>query len=650
MLAESMWQQGTVLPKGWINNNGDLMLPSGALIVAPLLRWFPNGFSLHAFTGVFSAITLLWSLVGLLRALRIQSSLRIFVATMVASGFSLVFAQMVFAQTTYFWWSAGFFVGATLICNYRISDVASKMRWATIGALSVLVFVISFANPGRVLLMMVAPLYGFDWILRRAKNSNSAFDSGWRRWATAIGANDRLTVIGIGLAFALALLIYETLKFAGVTQAAYGAANLYWGGWPSVWKHAVTFFQGWFYYLGATGLADSAPSMFGWASCVLRYSFAIALSGVAVIEVASFRKHDDILRRGMVVAFLAGLVPVLIIFLLFEPLAVDVTSERYFTVPIYIVVVLFACRLRAVPQNCERPLAYALAICGVALVGISAQRFLPMSTFGTAEFWQLKQTSQERLAELLKREGLTWGYATWWNAGATTVLADASVRVTPVELAGNGISRFGYMVLKDWYRPDRWEGVTFLALSRDQASAQRLQMLRLMLGAPVRTVDSPEYRVLVYDRNIAQDFSCGNEISLDRALVRGARAPRLLSAELVAVDGDSYPRLLRVHMRNDADVPIAGTGRYPMSVGTQLLDAEGNVVSADWNHTLLSCSLLPGAEVTMNIMLPAASAGDWRIRVDLVQEQIAWLGDWGVPPLSLPLAVGAKALDTSIRR
>jgi hypothetical protein len=553
---------------------------------------------------------------------------------------------MVFAQTTYCWWSAGFFAGAALICRYRRTCPGPVGRWSSVILVFALVFAISFANPARVLLMMVLPLYAFDWTLRRAnerKNVNEAV--GWRSWVMFAGADDRLTGIGLILAFSLALVAYETLKFLGVTHAAYGAANLYWGGWPSVWKHAATLYHGWFYYLGAMEKAGNSTSFLDSVWWLLRYFIAIALIGVAVIEVAILRKQNDILRRGMTLAFISSFIPVLFVFLLFEPLAIDINSARYFTVPIYIVVVLSAFRLSDLVRGHERPMGYALALLGVTLIDISAQRFLPMSTFGTAQFWQLRQTPLTRLAQLLKREGLDWGYATWWNAGAITVLTDSSVRVTPVDLLESGVHQFGYMVLKEWYLPERWKGETFLALSRDQASAKRMDLLERILGAPQRIVDSPDYRVLVYGHNITQDFVCSNDFAMDAALVRGAPGPRLLSAELVASEGEVTPRLLKVRLRNDAAAAIGGAGRYPMAVGIQLLDREGHVSAQDWNHTLLSCPISPGAEASMNVVLPEAPPGEWKIRVDLVQEQIAWLGDWGVPPLYLPLAVGSVRSD-----
>ena len=70
MLADAMWQQGRLLPQHWINNNGDLLVPSGALLIAPLLRWFPNGFAVHAVAGVFAALLLTGSLAWLLRPVR----------------------------------------------------------------------------------------------------------------------------------------------------------------------------------------------------------------------------------------------------------------------------------------------------------------------------------------------------------------------------------------------------------------------------------------------------------------------------------------------------------------------------------------------------------------------------------------------------
>jgi len=646
MLAESIWQQGRVLPHGWINNNGDLMVPSGALIIAPLLRWFPNGFALHGLVGVLATVVLLGSWAWLMQMLGIPGPVTLFVTTLVASGFSLFFAQMVFAQATYFWWSAGFFAGAALICRHRRVEVEPVGRWARVVWLFALVFAISFANPTRVFLMMVLPLYAFDWVLRSTDDrSKIRAATDWRFWSALFGADDRLTVVGLGLAFALAALAYEMLKFLGITHAVYGAAGLYWGGWPSVLNHAATFYHGWFYYLGATEATNGLPPLLDPLWVLLRYGIAIALIGVGVIEVATLRKQKDVLRRGMTVAFVTAFVPVLLIFLLFEPLAVNKAAERYFTVPIYILVVLCAFRLRDMVRASERLTTYALAFAGIALVGLSAQRFLPMPTFGSGQFWQIRQTPHMRLADLLEREGLHWGYATWWNAGVVTVLTDSLVRVTPVDLADNGIYPFGYMVLNDWYLPDRWNGETFLALSHDQAGTSVMRTLQLVLGTPARTIDSPDYRVLVYGHNISHDFACASNASVDEPLAKGAPSPRLLSAELVADDGEGTPRRLDVRLRNDANVTIGGAGRYPMAVGIQLLDDEGRVSAKDWNHTLLPCPILPGAEASMRVVLPEAPPGKWKIRVDLVQEQVAWLGDWGVPPLHLPLAVGSVQSD-----
>lgn len=637
MLAQSMWEQGRLLPQGWINNNGDLMVPSGVLIVAPLLHWLPNGFSVHAAASIFAVLLQIGSLLWLLRVLEMPRAVIAFLATLVASGFSFDITIMVFAQTTYVWWSAGFFLGAALIARQRLPNSApGRSRWLRPALLGVLVFCISFANPGRVGLMMVFPLYLFDRVLAHGLGDGEEATTRWLHMCRLLGVRDPVTMFGLGMSFVAASVLYAALAHLGITHASYNAASLHWGGVDSVRRHVATF-QGWFDYLGAgVNSNEMNPSAFGDLR-FFRWGIAIWLTGVGLSELLRLYYQSDAAHRAMAAAFTGAFVPIFLVYILFEPLAVNAGALRYFTVAIFIITVLSAFSLRNLLRFSPRAGRVVLATAGALLIPVSAQHFLPIDSLGRADFWNVKSSRTMQLAQVLQREHLRWGYATWWNAGATTVQADSSILVRPVDLDPGGLAPFAYMVLPDWYRPDAWKGETFLALTHDEATPSHLDQLLETLGKPLRTIESADYRILVFDRNISADFTCARQAPMNEPIVRGVPSTRIVSARLYAAGTARSPSAINVRIRNEGTFPVSGSGRYPMSVGLQLLDGQGVVIEPDWVHSPLHCPIEPGKETIVTVVLPDAAPAGSRIRVDLVQEGVAWLSDWGVTPIEIPL-------------
>ena len=235
MLAQAMVEQGQLFPKGWVYNNGDLMVPSGALIIAYVIPWLQNGFLAHAVSGLFASATLIAALIWLLRTLKMNWDVVVATTSLLVSGVSLLFAVSIFTQTTYFWWPAGFMVGAALIFKDRIDRSVRQDRFRprllTVALLFMLVFFISFANPPRVLVMVVAPLYLFDRAIVHITVAEGASPALGRRTMRLLGLDDALTAIGIGCAFLCAFLCYKAVRSCCATDVVYAAANLHWAGW-----------------------------------------------------------------------------------------------------------------------------------------------------------------------------------------------------------------------------------------------------------------------------------------------------------------------------------------------------------------------------------------------------------------------------------
>jgi hypothetical protein len=565
------------------------------------------------------------------------------ILTFVAAGVSLGFTSMVFVQTTYVWWCAGFCLGAGLIYSERSDRRASGLvPVLRMFALCALIFVISFANPGRVLLMMVLPLYAFDRVVAHALNPIRPADSSRiAHAARLLGLNDRYTWMTLAAGFALAAFVYFLLTHTGRIQSSYNAAGLRWGGVASVWRHLATLTY-WFDYLGA-GFSggDESPNLAA-PTRQFRYALALGATLLSLCEVVRLRRSPAP-RRGLAVALIVAFVPIFVVYTLFEPLAISGGTLRYFMVAFIIVIVLPAFVLDDLLAAWPVSMRGAMSACGCLLVLVAIQHFLPQSILARQPTTPISPASTRALAQELEAAGLQWGYATWWNAGATTVLSDAKIRVSPIEINTAGISPWRYMILKDWYLPSAWTGQTFLALRNDEYAWFTAKPLNYVLGEPKRLLETPGFKILVFEQNIASRFmSCDMEAHLDERLRKEGPSPKLISAKLESLNDSGAPQVLKVRIRNDTPLTLSGAGSYPLSVGVQLLDSKGRTVRGNWNHTLIGCPLQAGQESTITVLLPKAPPGDWRIHVDLVQEGVVWLGSWGLPTFSLPLIVGAE--------
>ncbi|HUD42830.1 MAG TPA: hypothetical protein VMR06_12640 [Dokdonella sp.] len=631
LLAEAMHAQGRLFPHGWVTNNGDLMVPSGALLIAPLLTWWPNGFAVHAVASVVLSLMLLGIVAWFLRVARISWLAVAITLTVLASGFTIYFTAMVFAQTTYFWWPAGFIAGAALLTRHHLSRAAAdggRSQWPLV-ALFVLVASVAFANPGRVGVMMLLPLYAFD---RTLAWSTAAPPGGLRSALMRLLPFATAPIVLIA-AWMVAFVVYRLLMNAEIVATRHSVSQLRLTDWPGFADHVRIFANGWFDYLGGSSYGVNQKP---WEPFMrtFRTSLAVAITAVAVVELRDLRRQHDPVCRALFFAFLAALLPVLALFLAFEPLAQDSSiSLRYFSVAYFILLLLCAWTIERWLRNASR-LTTGLLAAGCVMLAVSAvHRMIP---FGET-FWMTRTSMTMHLSRILQREGLTWGYATWWNAGATTVLSEGAVRVHPVEMYSQTVRPHPAMVDRHWYAPSAHRGRTFLAMRSAEATPAQRAHLEARFGPPEAVIEESDYRIQIYPRNIAADLSCAEAVvTIDTPLTEQEfDRLRILSAEPF----ETRPGVtgLRVRIRNDTARTIASAGAHPVTIGVHLHDAQGAMVSYDWLHAPLDCALTAGEERVLLVHLPEAPHGSYRMTVDLVQEGIAWFADKGADTITLPL-------------
>ncbi len=100
-------------------------------------------------------------------------------------------------------------------------------------------------------------------------------------------------------------------------------------------------------------------------------------------------------------------------------------------------------------RNYVLPLRFSVvgACVLVLMSGISFKTVAQMDKNG------IENNEKYHLAQTLEENGLTYGYATFWNSQAITVLSDSRVRAANIDINENGIAPCAYQANQNWFEP-----------------------------------------------------------------------------------------------------------------------------------------------------------------------------------------------------
>ena len=126
------------------------------------------------------------------------------------------------------------------------------------------------------------------------------------------------------------------------------------------------------------------------------------------------------------------------------------------------------------------------------------------------------QTPQDRLAGILAKNGLTDGYADFWNASHTTVASGNTVRVRAIRGQVPELGKPDYMEMQNWFCKTEWylsiphnfivfDGSGYLHVSED--------VVTMLLGEPEQILESDGYRIYIYDRDLTKEIVLPENIS-----------------------------------------------------------------------------------------------------------------------------------------
>lgn len=128
----------------------------------------------------------------------------------------------------------------------------------------------------------------------------------------------------------------------------------------------------------------------------------------------------------------------------------------------------------------------------LALVSLKAILPLPSGEVVLSE-------QKKELADTLEQYGLTNGYASFWNASATTVISNNKVHVRAVIGNNTSISMHSWGCKTEWYK----EPANFVVVSEDDPYGMTYNNMISVLGKPENVIEVNDLQILVYNYNIA---------------------------------------------------------------------------------------------------------------------------------------------------
>jgi hypothetical protein len=105
------------------------------------------------------------------------------------------------------------------------------------------------------------------------------------------------------------------------------------------------------------------------------------------------------------------------------------------------------------------------------------------------------------IKDYLVQNDLTYGYATFWNANAVTVLSNSKVKVRNIEMSDKQIEPYYYQGQHRWYDDQPGQEEYFLLLTRSEIASGYAAVDSLVEQAD-RQLDYQDYVILIFENNL----------------------------------------------------------------------------------------------------------------------------------------------------
>lgn len=489
LIAREIFDTRSFFPNEWNYVNGDLFIIFGHIFIVPLLAFLPAGFAVHAISGGIFAVMILhgiWMITGLAN---LPVWRRIAVVAVIASGISGFLAENLFGQVSY---------GVTIFFCCHLIFYASKYlypkefpnkKWLI---LLVGIFILVYwANPKRAFVTYSLPLISaLIWLFL------SGVDLNRRNLLELIGASFFGAVVGGFLHVATITKVNNVL----------GAANAHWLPYELILRNIKLSLKGIYAQLG--GLPQAGVSLFTEAGLYGGLRFAVASLVIVMVPIAIRRAMNNQTGKQKLLVLFAAFSLFFTFFLQITTSIADMSdpiqSSRYL-VP-GVVLCLIVLMMSEINRSHSPIWVLSIAIV-MTFLGSSAYHTYWLSGLSSERnFVHSNELNQERrkLLEVLAKKNLQYGYASYWNAGALSVLSDEKTKVRQIQIHNGLPVPMRHLSSNRWYRPAAWNGKTFLLLTDSEANLIDWGKMSKIGAIPIEQHKTAGFSIFIFADNLAR--------------------------------------------------------------------------------------------------------------------------------------------------
>lgn len=490
-MALEILRKHSPFPENWI---GATAIPVNPYIIVPLL-WAGATPIQAKLISQFALICLMAVAVWLFAKKGLGSRSWVLMIPCLFTYTSDITYDILYVQCAYTVQIAIILVVLALLCRnldeqsiLRMQDY--KLYWLLVGGM-----LISCTLGVMYLQAIYLPALGTLLYLYIEKNKHcpvTTLSSEWKKFA--------LRVIGIAMAGVLGYLF--SIKLSQLTAVVGNESlTLLASSAMEVEENVSKLVQGIFLYAGFEG----GVSLFSVAGIltVIRFCFFIFFTVVA--PVLAYRKisTESIRMRGVMVFTLIHSILVLLI-LLFTGMPDGMAAARYMITSFLLLQLIGIHYIYTNYIQSLDTLSYVYAV-GASVTTLAMMLPIVLAIPNGAAILE----QQKGVTNFLLQNGLEYGYATYWNANVNTVLSNGGVQINAVLISEGQVSPYYWITSTDWYKPEYYDGDTFLMLSSEELAAYTPNgYAETVIGEPQKVLTFGDYTILVYDYNISQnDFT-----------------------------------------------------------------------------------------------------------------------------------------------
>lgn len=490
LLAQEIVDSGQWFPRDWNYANGDLWVWFTQAAIVPLLYLLPNSFALHTAACLLTAALVLlatWRVGAMLGQSRLA---RLACLALMAGGISVNMAENLYGQAAY---GTLFYLGALLACaswSCLQANGPARWRWGALAAL--LALLVFWSNPQRAAVFYALPLLAALLALQLAGGAGRPAPR------HALGL---LLALLVGMA-AGAALHGHYIRLVGSS----GLPPATWLGFDAMLRNLQGTLRGLLSLLG--GVPPPGAKVVSAAGVKVALRLLAALVLLALLPWTLRRALRTAPHRGRlffaVFAFSALAVN---LFIACTTSVADMSdpeaSVRYLAPALlYALLLLTGIAVDEFRWSRPAPVAAVLAVLTLA-VGAPANYKVDFSPGYFPAGGALQHHGFVQLGIFLERQGLHYGYASFWNAGRMTVLTGGLLKVRQIRY-DNGLPVPERHLASDrWFRPETWRGDSFLLLHDSELKSVDWDQLARYAGAPARTLHQQDWTIVVYPHNLA---------------------------------------------------------------------------------------------------------------------------------------------------